>query len=336
MNGLARCVFPTAWYSATKSEVRPVGDEVPLDRKPAALSWLRAPAFLVRLTVRAAVALVAPTGCRLCASRLITAADYPLCNRCLADIQELSLAAICTRCGEPLASDAFFGTPSSEALGMECSVCVASPPAFVRATAYGLYNELRPAIRLFKFENTPSLAKPLGAMLARAILHLLPASPAALVVVPVPLFRGKRAYNQSTLLAQQALRVVRTAAPRWTLTLQPGLLRRVRHTESQFLLSPAQRRDNLRGAFQSGGDTKGLNVLLIDDVYTTGATARECTRVLLAAGAKSVRIATLARAGRDIAVRWQGDTASFDRKSAGGVTQGLLHLKRDTTQITQA
>ncbi|MGI4854771.1 MAG: ComF family protein [Janthinobacterium lividum] len=191
----------------------------------------------------------------------------------------------------------------------------------MRATAYGLYDDLRPAIRLLKFENTPSLAKPLGAMLAHAILHLQATSPSTLTVVPVPLFRGKRAYNQSTLLAQHALRIVRAAAPGWTLLLQTGLLRRVRHTESQFLLSPAQRRDNLRGAFQAGGDATGLDVLLIDDVYTTGATARECTRVLMAAGARSVRIATLARAGRDVAVRWHGLTAHFDSVPPGASGQ---------------
>lgn len=187
----------------------------------------------------------------------------------------------------------------------KCPACVAERPRFARATAFGLYDDFRPAIRLLKFEGVPALAKPLAAMLASAILQLQAAAPPALAVVPVPLFRGKRPYNQSTLLAEHALRLVRHAAPGWTLSLRPGLLRRMRRTESQFLLTPTQRRENLRGAFQADVIVKGLHVLLIDDVYTTGATAHECTRALLNAGAASVRIATLARAGRDIAVRWQ-------------------------------
>ena len=101
------------------------------------------------------------------------------------------------------------------------------------------------------------------------------------------------------------MRVIRRADPGWNLTLRPRLLKRTRRTESQFLLSPAQRRSNLRGAFTATADVIGLHVLLVDDVYTTGATAAECTRILLAAGASSVRIATLARAAKHTAVFWQ-------------------------------
>ena len=170
-----------------------------------------------------------------------------------------------------------------------------------------------------KFEGVPSLGAPLGRLLATAIHSLRADSPQHLVVVPVPLFRGKRAYNQSTLLAQSALALLCRTAPDWTLTLKPHLLQRMRRTESQFLLSPAQRRDNLRGAFRASAAVADCDILLIDDVYTTGATAMECTRVLLAAGARSVRIATLARAGRDTAMTWQpasplpGDTRAAPR-----------------------
>ena len=163
---------------------------------------------------------------------------------------------------------------------------------------------MREAIHLLKFEGVVSLAKPLGGMLASAILQQRSEAPAALTVVPVPLFRGKRRFNQSTLLAESALRHLRGAAPAWSLQLRPGLLRRARQTESQYLLSPAERRSNVRGAFHADGSAAGLHILLIDDIYTTGTTARECTRTLLAAGAASVRVATLARAGRDVATSW--------------------------------
>ncbi len=216
----------------------------------------------------------------------------------------------CNLCSEPLPPDAFlFGDDHTE---LRCAACSEKTPRFARATSYALYDDLREAVHLLKFESVVSLAKPLGCMLAAAILEHLPDAPAALTVVPVPLFRGKRRFNQSTLLAQAALRQLRRTAPDWALRLQPGLLRRTRQTESQYLLSPAERRTNVHGAFRVDGTVKGLHILLVDDVYTTGTTARECTRTLLAAGAASVRVATLARAGRDTAMAWHpgADTAS--------------------------
>lgn len=251
------------------------------------------------------VALLAPGSCRLCEGRLLQATDYPVCETCLLQLHALPIGSTCDICGEPLPPESVHASESHGAAGQRCLACTAQRPRFVRATAFGLYDNLRPAIRLLKFEGVPSLAKPLGAMLANAILSLRSTAPGDLAVVPVPLFRGKRSYNQSTLLAEQALRIARRAVPDWTLSLRPGLLRRTRRTESQFLLSPAQRRSNLHGAFRADAAVRGLHVLLVDDVYTTGATAHECTSALLAEGAASVHLATLARAGRDTAVRWQ-------------------------------
>lgn len=227
-----------------------------------------------------------------------------MCECCLSHLQALPLASTCSVCGEPLAPESLHASEADGPDMGQCTACIAHPPAFVRAVAFGLYEDLRPAIRLLKFEGVPSLAKPLGALLANAILQLHATAPASLTVVPVPLYRGKRSYNQSTLLAETALRIVQRSVEGWRLTLRTDLLYRTRRTESQFLLSPVQRVDNLKNAFRANPAASGLDVLLIDDVYTTGATARECTRALLAAGAKSVHVATLARAGRDVAVRW--------------------------------
>jgi len=223
---------------------------------------------------------------------------------------------VCERCGENLGEEAFFRTGPGE-----CRTCRLAPPPFVRAAAYGVYHdEMRRSLHLLKYEGISPMAKPLGAMLAQAMLSLTDA-PQAMMVIAVPLFGpklGSRGYNQSILLADAALPVARKQRPAWRLQAAHGALVRTRETVSQFGLAPHQRRTNLKGAFAVAAKdaVRDKDVLLVDDIYTTGATARECSRVLLAAGASSVRVATLARA--------QVETFGFWRPSAP-VQQKLVH-----------
>jgi ComF family protein len=244
---------------------------------------------------------------------LLRATEYPVCRDCIGLLAETPLEQACSLCSEPLGFESVTAADLSRSATPTCPACQLDAPKFQRAVAFGAYDELRPTVHLMKFENVPSLAKPLGGLLAQAILSLRQGEhsvPDEMTVVPVPLFRGKRSYNQSALLAESALRHVRTAAPEWRLRLAVDTLARARKTESQFLLSPAQRRQNVRNAFTVRGNVAGQAVLLIDDVYTTGATVAECTRILLRAGARSVHVATLARAGREVAVRWQPQLAT--------------------------
>ena len=99
---------------------------------------------------------------------------------------------------------------------------------------------------------------------------------------------------------------MRRRHPQWVLKLEPSLLKRVRATVSQAGLTTHQRRQNLRGAFfvPRPAHLAGRHILLIDDIYTTGATARACSRVLRNAGAASVRVATVARAQREGVAFW--------------------------------
>jgi len=122
----------------------------------------------------------------------------------------------------------------------------------------------------------------------------------------------RRAFPSATLapadelLAEAAIRELRMRAPEWKLRSMPGLLRRRRDTRSHFELNPTARRGNVRGAFEVNQARliPGREVLLIDDIYTTGATARECAKALRRAGVGKVWVATLARAQMPQVAMW--------------------------------
>jgi ComF family protein len=162
---------------------------------------------------------------------------------------------------------------------------------------------MREAIQALKYGRLQPAARGLGRMLAAAIAPLAAEAPAEMLVVPVPLHRSKyaeRGFNQARLLAGQAIKELRKTHPQWRLTLAPSTLMRLRATESQAGLTPRQRRLNVRAAF-SVSDPAAVDsrhILLIDDILTTGATARAASQALRKAGAASVWVATLARARR--------------------------------------
>jgi len=140
-------------------------------------------------------------------------------------------------------------------------------------------------------------------MLAEAIVQIAAEAPAEMLVVPVPLHRTKysqRGFNQARSLAAEALKCLKKSHPEWRLTLAPSTLMRLSATESQAGLTPRMRRMNVRGAFSVSDPSAVASkyVLVIDDILTTGATARAAALVLQRAGAASVWVATLARARR--------------------------------------
>jgi len=113
------------------------------------------------------------------------------------------------------------------------------------------------------------------------------------MIVPVPLHIKKlrqRGFNQSAILA-------RALKKKWRIPLNYFLLKRAKFTLTQTGLDKKEREKNIKGAFEvtSAKDVKDKNIILVDDVYTTGATVNECAKTLRKAGAKDVAILTLAR-----------------------------------------
>jgi ComF family protein len=171
-----------------------------------------------------------------------------------------------------------------------CSLCRLGLTGFDTVYTFGSYEAtLRQLIHLFKYNQIRPLARPLGALIARAI----PREHRFDLIIPMPLHwkkRWSRGYNQSELLAKEVSR-------RWGVPVAK-IVRRVKPTAPQAGLSNSKRRLNVRGAFKTSANLKGLRVLLIDDVLTTGATAGACASVLKRAGASHVAVAAVARTDR--------------------------------------
>lgn len=244
------------------------------------------PALAVALApLRLAVAYALPPRCPGCG--VITPADHLFCMPCWQTLDHLSGPA-CLTCGEPFALDP--GGPA------QCGACLADPPSIDGMAAAVAYGDIaaRLAIRL-KHGRRPGLAR----TLARQMRRIAPTDGDPLLV-PVPLHRirlWRRGYNQALLIA-------RALGRETGLDVAPDLLRRCKATPLLRGLGPAARRKVVRGAFRlapgASRHLAGRKVLLIDDVYTTGATANACAALLKRAGAREVRVCCWARVIRDI------------------------------------
>lgn len=237
---------------------------------------------------------VFPSECRLCGDPLLNISRLPVCRDCLARIRPIE-GTLCSICGERVLS-AYAESDNGPCV---CPVCRRMERPFSRAVAYGSYDgELRELIHLLKYNSVRPAAGVLGRLLADAVAVLdSEFAQGQVVVIPVPLYKGKRrqrGFNQAELMAHAALKLL---PERGRFQLEGDVLFRARDTHSQIGLTSHQRRENLRGAFAVPRAEKvnGREVLLVDDVYTTGTTVSECSRVLRRAGAARVWVATVAR-----------------------------------------
>ncbi len=276
-------------------------------------AW-RAVARVLRSPLDAVSCAVFPSRCRLCNQPLLHLSTAPICADCWHHLSQQDPTHLCEICGELLSLDRSrfatrASTESSHADGSLCPLCERARPPFQWALAYGVYqNRLRGMIHLLKYERIPTIAEPLGKLLAASIAQRNDL-PANLTVVAVPLHairQRERGFNQTALLAEVTVRALRKLRPDLQIELARQAMGRQRATESQSGLRPHQRRRNLRGAFfiRQPEQIAGRSMLLLDDIYTTGATARECSRTLQRAGAASVYVATLARSQREGVAFW--------------------------------
>jgi ComF family protein len=261
----------------------------------------RLPASWLRGIAESLFATIFPSECRLCDSFLTNISRLPVCNECISAMRPME-GEFCAVCGERLShrQSLELSDPLIEQyVDRLCGTCRTEAPPYAAASAFGSYDTgLRKMIHLLKYDKVRPAASVLGAMLAEAITKLQPAfAPMTVLVTPVPLHSRKqreRGFNQAEAIARIALKD-RTLSQR--LELGSHLLKRRRVTQSQIGLTQHQRRENLRGAFTVTNPeaVTGREVLLVDDVFTTGTTASECARVLRRAGARKVWVATVAR-----------------------------------------
>lgn len=203
-----------------------------------------------------------------------------LCENCINAISKIE-NPICQFCGKPTLRSVD-----------RCIECRDEKLYFIKARSFGLYETvLKDAIVEFKYNHIKSLTEVLAQLLYEVYLKYYKNTLFnSMEFVPMTRKDKKlRGFNQSGLLAKRLAKITKIPAN--------GFLIKVRKTENQMALQLSKRKKNLVGAFDFQGDKGkcGSNILLIDDVYTTGYTVSECSKVLLKNGAKNVYVLTLAR-----------------------------------------
>jgi ComF family protein len=225
-----------------------------------------------------------PRLCLFCGTAVGEEAAVALCPECEAQIEWVA-SPLCTCCGAVFAS--------RDGADRLCGDCTKDPPPFNRARAAAVYDgPAAQAVKRLKFDGQMSYLPVMQHWLKSPVCMELVAD--ADLIVPVPLHAKRlkqRGFNQALLLAK--------VFPHVPIARQAVV--RVRHTVPQVELKPRERRENVKGAFAvpEPALVKGKHILLLDDVYTTGATVRECAKVLRRAGAHRVEVLTVARVKQD-------------------------------------
>jgi ComF family protein len=243
--------------------------------------WARRAGALALRLAQAALDTLYPPTCLACAAA--TDRHGALCPRCWSTMRFIE-RPFCERLGTPFEHDLGQGLISPQAM--------ADPPAFGRARAVARFEDgpARTLVHRLKYSDRAELARPIANWMARAGADLL-ADADLLTPVPLHALRlWRRRFNQAAALTAEISRQTRKPC-------NLAAIRRVKATRSQVGLSRAQRAENVQGAFRmaQGAVVRGLHVVLVDDVLTSGATANAASRALLRAGAKRVDVLVFAR-----------------------------------------
>ncbi len=231
------------------------------------------------------VDLVYPPRCGVCGSFLSWGEAEEICPECLSGMHRVR-SPLCRHCGVP-----FEAGPDEDRF---CERCLREPPSYEIARSLFVYEgTVVEAVHRLKYAGKTRLADIFGPQLAGPARACLPPS-ADPLVMPVPLHLERlreRGFNQSLLLSRHVARET-------GFDLDWLSLRRTRPTPSQATLGKGRRRENVRDAFavDAPAAVQGRDVLLVDDVSTTGSTLEACSRALLQSGVERVFGLTLARA----------------------------------------
>lgn len=227
--------------------------------------------------------LILPPRCLICGKIIET--DNALCSECFNDITFIT-KPYCQCCGRPLS----FTNLSKD---LYCPECLKKKDSVLDLCRSAIqYDEYSKKLILdFKFADHLENRYLLTQWLIIAGKDIFKAKPD--IVLPVPLHYSrlfKRKYNQSAILARELSK--KTSIP-----VRYDILKKYRYTKPQVICSGKQRQKNIKDAFAvtNPNFVKGKNIVLIDDVYTTGSTLKECAKMLKKAGAKNVSALTIAR-----------------------------------------
>jgi ComF family protein len=228
--------------------------------------------------------IIFPPRCLACDGIINQHSDQVFCSVCLEKISFIT-GSFCPICGLP-----FLDSPAGSHI---CGNCLEKKPYYTKARAVAAFKTvIMDAIHKFKYGRSISTGHALGSFMAGFSFPDFDFSEYSLLL-PVPLHIKRlqeRGFNQSLLLAKEI-------GKKYQLPVNFSLLKRCKFTLTQAGLNKAEREKNIKGAFSVTDKKKvaGKHIILIDDVYTTGATVNECAKVLLKADAQQVAVLALSR-----------------------------------------
>lgn len=226
-----------------------------------------------------------PSFCELCASLLELPGEKVICRSCWESMIPHS-ASLCLCCGR------FFEAGVESHL---CQECVQKRPLFTCHRSFGRYKgKLKDAILLFKYRRLQVLGKDFARLIIRTLGKEESIWWKADMVIPVPLHpkrKKARGFNQAQVMAEEIARIK-------GINLEDSVLVKTKNVPPQTFLEFEEREENVKGAFRVVAKERieRKTLILVDDVYTTGSTVKECSLVLRKAGAREVRVLTLAQA----------------------------------------